>query len=182
MAAVYGQGHQTVADGRAANEEDRYGRSWLASPEGESRVLREKREILETSLGLWSRPTCAPESPGPTLRGPGCGRPLAGDITNPLENRVRGWPSHVSVVTLARRSRLGKYSSAPKRRQSNQFSTINPHAAGISGGRVLSAATRRSSNRAAACSGSPPSTSGVSRRRSAPSTDVWLLASAKHRP
>lgn len=43
----------------------------------------------------------------------------------------------------------------------------------ISGGRVLSAATRRSSNRAALSFGSRRSISAGPRRRSEPSIDVW---------
>ena len=75
-------------------------REELARLRKENRILQEEREILKNESRAVSRPTCGPETPrGVRSHARGCGRPLSGDITNPLKNMVRGWPAHMSVVT-----------------------------------------------------------------------------------
>jgi transposase len=74
-------------------------REELARLRKDVRILREEREILKNQSRAPSCPTCGPETPGVRSLARGCGRPLSGDITNPLKNMVRGWPAHVSVVT-----------------------------------------------------------------------------------
>jgi len=76
-------------------------REELARLRRENRILREEREILKNFSRVMAHPTCRPATPRGTLaRTWGCGRPLSGDITNPLKNMVRGWLAYVSMVTL----------------------------------------------------------------------------------
>ena len=66
----------------------------------ELRVAQEERDILKNQSRAVSCPTCRPETPRAVRSlARGRGRPLSGDVMNPLKNMVRGRPAHVSVVT-----------------------------------------------------------------------------------